>query len=325
MPPDSTDRETARVDALHRYDILDSPPEESFDRIVRLAQIAVGTPTVLISLVDRDRQWFKSRIGLDAEEGPRSTSFCTHAIDRDVPLIVENALEDSFFRSHPVVTGAPFVRFYAGVPLRTPDGFNVGTLCAVDYAPRAITPLHIAVLQDLARLVVDELELRRLATTDSLTGLLTRRAFAVEATREAERARRTGRPLSCIAFDIDHFKSINDRHGHAAGDRVLQSVSDLCRRNLRAIDVAGRLGGEEFAALLPESASDAAFEVAERLRAAIAALPLQESGETVAVTASFGVATLRPDETSVEAALNRADAAAYRAKRSGRNRVERED
>jgi GAF domain-containing protein len=105
---------------------------------------------------------------------------------------VRNALEDPFFHDHPAVLGEPFVRFYAGVPLRTPDGYNIGTLCAVDYAPRDMSPLQLAVLQDLARLVVDELELRRLATTDSLTGMLTRRAFAAEAAREVARARHHG-------------------------------------------------------------------------------------------------------------------------------------
>lgn len=325
MPANDPDRETARLDALQRYDVLDTAPEESFDRITRLAQIAVGTPTVLISLVDRDRQWFKSRIGMDAEGGPRDTSFCTHAIARNVPLVVRNALEDPFFHDHPAVRGEPFVRFYAGVPLSTPDGFNIGTLCAVDYSPREIAPLQLAVLQDLARLVVDELELRRLATTDSLTGLLTRRAFAAEAAREIARAQRSGSPLACVAFDIDHFKSINDRHGHAAGDRVLKAVAGLCRTSLRAIDVAGRLGGEEFAILLPEADADAAAEVAERLRRALEATPLTEGEETIRVTASFGSAVVRAGEDSVEPMMERADAAAYEAKRGGRNRVVRSD
>ena len=319
--PNQTPPEAARVDALHRYDVLDSAPEESFDRITRLAQIAVQTPTVLISLVDRDRQWFKSRIGLDATEGPRCTSFCTHAIDRDTPLVVRNALEDPFFHDHPAVLGEPFVRFYAGVPLRTPDGYNIGTLCAVDYAPRDMSPLQLAVLQDLARLVVDELELRRLATTDSLTGMLTRRAFAAEAAREVARARRTGGSMACIAFDIDHFKSINDRFGHAAGDRVLQTVARVCRENLRAVDVAGRLGGEEFAILLPEADVAQAVVVAERLRLALAEAAVPDGEAVIRLTASFGVAGLTPDETTADAALLRADAAAYDAKRGGRNRT----
>ncbi|WP_374449131.1 GGDEF domain-containing protein [Stella sp.] len=315
------DAEAARLDALHRYDVLDSGPEESFDRITRLAQLAVGTPTVLISLIDRDRQWFKSRIGLDAAEGPRATSFCSHAIEQDTALIVADALAHPTFHDHPAVLGDPHVRFYAGVPLRTPDGFNIGTLCAVDYAPRELAPQQLAVLHDLARLVVDELELRRLATTDSLTGLLTRRAFAAEAAREVARASRTGRPLACIAFDIDHFKSINDRHGHAAGDRVLQAVAAVCRRHLRAVDVAGRLGGEEFAILLPEADRAAAGEVAERLRAALEAAELAQGEGAIRVTASFGVGALRPDERSADPVLERADAAAYAAKREGRNRV----
>lgn len=301
--------------------MLDSAPEESFDRITRLAQIAVQTPMVLISLVDRDRQWFKSRIGQDATEGPRSTSFCTHAIQRDTPLVVRDALADPKFHDHPAVLGEPFVRFYAGVPLHTPGGYNIGTLCAVDFAPRDISPIQLAVLQDLARLVVDELELRRLATTDSLTGAMTRRAFAADAAREVARARRSGGPLACIVFDIDHFKSINDRFGHAAGDRVLQAVTRVCRENLRAVDLLGRMGGEEFAIALPEAPLAEAVGVAERLRLAVADTGVADGAGEIRMTASFGVSELAPGDETFADTVRRADDAAYEAKRGGRNRT----
>ena len=154
MMIDSNDpNEAQRLAALHRYGVLDTPAEEAFDRITRLAQSALQVPIVLVSLIDENRQWFKSKQGLDTPETARDISFCTHA------------LEDPRFRTNPLVTGAPNIRFYVGVPLRTPDGHNIGTLCAIDRKPRELTDDHIHILRDLASLVMDELELRRLAAT----------------------------------------------------------------------------------------------------------------------------------------------------------------
>ncbi|NNE84378.1 MAG: GAF domain-containing protein [Alphaproteobacteria bacterium] len=163
-PNDPNDpNEVERLAALHRYGVLDTPAEEAFDRITRLAQSALRVPIVLVSLIDENRQWFKSKQGLDTPETARDISFCTHAIQQNEPLIITDALEDSRFRSNPLVTGAPNIRFYVGVPLRTPDGHNIGTLCAIDQKPRELTDDHIHILRDLASLVMDELELRRLA------------------------------------------------------------------------------------------------------------------------------------------------------------------
>jgi len=154
------ENESDRLEALKRYSILDTDPEEAFDRITRIAAAYLGVPTVLISLLDETRQWFKSRHGLDAEETPRDLAFCAHTIMRDEPMIVPDALLDARFRENPLVTGAPHVRFYAGAPLHTHDGFNLGTLCAIDSIPKTLTDEQICVLADLANLVVDELELR---------------------------------------------------------------------------------------------------------------------------------------------------------------------
>jgi GAF domain-containing protein len=118
--------EALRLAALYRYDVLDTPPEEAFDRITRLARMVLQLPIVLVSLIDRERQWFKSRQGLAATETPRSMSFCTHAIQRDVPMIVQDACADPRFQDNPLVVGDPGIRFYLGVPLRTPDGHNSG-------------------------------------------------------------------------------------------------------------------------------------------------------------------------------------------------------
>lgn len=315
------DREAGRLAALQQYDILDTPPEESFDRITRLAKSALQMPIVLVSLIDADRQWFKSRQGLEVTETPRDISFCTHAIEQDEPYIIRDALRDARFRENLLVTGKPNIRFYAGVPLKTPDGYNIGTLCALDTKSRDLSDLEVDLIRDLARLVVNELELRRIAATDSLTGAQTRRSFHLAVEREIDRARRYERSVSCIAFDIDRFKSINDTHGHAAGDAVLQSLAALCQSRLRSVDLFGRLGGEEFAIVLPESDRLGAMEVAERLRQDIANTPISDGDDLIGVTASFGVSVFSGQDETPQNLLRRADAALYEAKRTGRNRT----
>jgi len=186
---------------------------------------------------------------------------------------------------------------------------------------------HAARLQekrDMLQAVVVErtAELTRQATTDSLTGIANRRHFMERGSDEIERARRYHLPLTLLLLDIDHFKQINDRFGHPAGDRLLQVVARACQSNARNVDLSGRLGGEEFALLMPETSAIAARLAAERLRRAIAAIPPELSGVPHQVTASFGIAALNAHDTSIDGLVARADAALYRAKNSGRNRVE---
>ena len=317
--PISCDEE-ARLTALESYNILDTAPEQSFDRITRLVQITLQVPTVLISLVDRDRQWFKSRQGYDATETIKSVSFCKHAIEQDEPFIVPNALEHPLFCNNPLVVGPDHIRFYIGIPLKMRGGFKIGTLCAIDRKPRHISKDQIEAMRDLAGMVVDEIELRQIAATDSLTGALTRRGFEVEMTREFSRSHRSDHELSLVAVDIDHFKSVNDRYGHAAGDVVLQSIVAQIRQELRSSDYVARLGGEEFVIALPETGIGGAQSVAERIRGKIADVLVHTHGHAIRVTASMGIASCESaDETWTET-LERADAALYEAKRSGRNK-----
>lgn len=165
-------------------------------------------------------------------------------------------------------------------------------------------------------------ELERLATTDELTGLYGRRHFMSLAERELARLRRTGAPLVVLMLDLDRFKRVNDTHGHAVGDLVLRELGAVLRDALRELDIAGRLGGEEFAVLLPDTTIDQGLEVAERLRAAMAQrrVAVSETAVEIACTVSIGVASNRPNEP-LDALLNRADQAMYAAKRAGRDRV----
>ena len=146
-----------RLDALRELLILDTPPEERFDRIVQFAAEEFDMPMVLISLVDESRQWFKARVGIDACQTDRETSFCGHAIHRPELFIIEDALQDTRFFDNPFVTGEPEVRFYAGAPLQLPGGEIVGTLCLIDSRPRRLDDLDKAIFSSLRELVVGEL------------------------------------------------------------------------------------------------------------------------------------------------------------------------
>lgn len=150
--------EEERLDAVHRLGLLDTEAEERFDRHTRIAAAALDAPIALVTLVDRDRQWFKSHLGFDFSETPRDIGFCSHAILEDEPLVVTDALHDDRFAENPAVVGDPRVRFYAGVPLRLSDGARVGALCIVDHKPRQLSPAQLRMLQDIARLVEEELE-----------------------------------------------------------------------------------------------------------------------------------------------------------------------
>ncbi|MCY0146281.1 diguanylate cyclase [Hoeflea sp. G2-23] len=448
------DRETERLAKLQKYTILDSLPEAAYDRITRLASHMLKVPIALVTLVDSDRQWFKSKVGIDVQETPRDISMCAHTICRPDVFVVEDTTLDERFRDNPMVIGEPGVRFYAGAPLNASDGLILGTLCVADRVPRTLSEMEKSLLVDLAAIIADALETRLLleraekaenrlsdameclpsgfvlfdkedrlvlcnsryreiysrsadvikpgalfedmvrtgvergqypqaagkedawiashvqvhqnpgepteqylpddryiqvhnrrtgegglvgfridisekkrqeqalalmAWTDGLTGALNRRRFFELATIEIGRARREEAPMSLLLLDADHFKKINDRDGHAAGDRVLEGLVARWEAELRPHDMIGRVGGEEFCVLLPGMGEAEALRAAERLRAAIADLPFAVEGQLIRVTVSAGIATLNADDT-LETLMKRADMGLYEAKEAGRNR-----
>lgn len=152
--------EAERIQKLLDYRVLDTSPETAYDDITRLAAYICGTPTSLVSLVDISRQWFKSSVGLDAVETPRDLAFCAHAILRPEALVIPDAQADERFANNPLVTGAPYIRFYAGAPLITSEGYGMGTLCVIDYVSKQLTVEQIQSLEALARQVVSQLEMR---------------------------------------------------------------------------------------------------------------------------------------------------------------------
>lgn len=177
-------------------------------------------------------------------------------------------------------------------------------------------------ITDITESERQQAELTRLATTDPLTGIANRRSFFTHAQREVERARRYGPPLAVLVLDLDYFKRINDTYGHAVGDVVLQSVARHASSQLRITDIIARTGGEEFGALLPETPAEEAKLAADRLRRSIAALEIETTAGRLSITASLGISSFYPSEDRIDPALARADEALYRAKQSGRNRVE---
>ncbi|HJR57143.1 MAG TPA: sensor domain-containing diguanylate cyclase [Rhizomicrobium sp.] len=314
--------EALRLDALEAQKITDTPQDESFDRIVRLACAALEAPVGAISFLEADRQWLKAKQNLPMSEISRRDSFCTHTVGQDDVMVVEDATQDPRFANNPLVTCEGGVRFYAGAPLTTREGFNVGSLCVADHIPRKISARDRGLLKDFAAIVASELELRRSAGTDMLTGLSNRRLFDDIALHEVARARRQEEPLTVALIDADRFKSINDTFGHPAGDAVLRGLAPVIRKALRAEDQIARYGGEEIAILLPNTNLEHAGIVLDRVRRDIMAMIVPELAGRWVVTASIGAAELQPDDTGIADMLARADAALHRAKEAGRNRLE---
>ncbi|HEV7253397.1 MAG TPA: sensor domain-containing diguanylate cyclase [Mesorhizobium sp.] len=311
--------EQERLAALEALDLLDTPREEGFDRISRLITNIFGVPIALVSLMDGHRQWHKACVGLSSDSSERQHTFCRVPTANGKPLVVHDARLDPRFAANPHVTAESGIRFYAGVPLQTPDGLNIGTLCAVDTKPRDFSERELQILTDLAQVTMSEIQLRRRADFDPLTRMLSRLAFKEQAKRAISLAARHGHPLSCVVIDIDHFKAANDTHGHAAGDKVLQAVASACRSQLRATDLLGRIGGDEFAVLLPHTDLSAASDVAEKLCRTIQRSRTDLGKVVLQVTASAGAAVLDEQAADLESLLANADQALYRAKAGGRD------
>jgi len=266
LVPGKPANETARVQALHGLELLDSAPEERFDRLTRLAKRLFNVPIALVTLVDSNRQWFKSCVGLDVSETSRDVSFCGHAILNDGLLLVPDAREDVRFHDNPLVTGAPNIRFYAGYPLTVPNGNKMGTLCLIDTKPRDLDEEERALLRDLAEMAEQELAAVQIASMDELTLLSNRRGFKQLAQHALDACARLERPATLLFFDLNDFKQINDLYGHAEGDSALKTFADVLRIAFRESDVVGRLGGDEFVALLTGSSHVETTAIMARLK-----------------------------------------------------------
>lgn len=348
--------ERARQAALDEHDILDTAPEAAFDDLVELARMVCDAPVAAVSLVDGDRQWFKAEYGLAFSEMPRSASICSLAIEAPDDVFVAHDVLNALGLSHQVRDAeGRALRFYAAAPLRTSDGFALGTLCVLDHEPRELSAAQRSSLLALARQAQHVLELRRVAhlqrmqlqqrardcasledecadlqrrhddlslkvDRDPLTGLLNRGALDRLRARPDAMQRLNAATYTLMLVDIDRFKQINDQHGHLLGDRALRAVAQAISGCIRESDIAVRYGGDEFLVVLPSTPTDRAFEVADRIRVACGELPLPFT-----LGVSIGLASGDPQRDQPEQVFERADQSLYRAKSQGRNCVVADD
>ena len=291
-PPD----ETARLDALRSLQTLDTMAEERFDRITRMAKRLFEVPIAVVSLVDEDRVWFKSCIGLATQEMPRGVSFCGHAILGDGIFTIEDTTLDARFADNPVVTGEPYIRFYAGCPLMLADGSKLGTLCILDTQPRTLSEDDLSALRDLAAVVESELSAVHMATVDELTDISNRRGFHLAAKEMLRIGVRQRMPTSLIFLDLNNFKQVNDAFGHQEGDRALVRFSACAKRMLRHSDLVARIGGDEFVILLNNTDYRQAQVVVDKLRQTLLDVQDREGDPAYETSFSCGIVEYDPQK-----------------------------
>lgn len=319
--------EADRLRALRQWDVVQEDQDQVLESICRLLGRLLDLPIALVSVVEETRQVFLAEIGIDRRETPRDWAFCAYTINEPGLLVVEDATRDPRFVDNPLVTGPPGIRFYVGAPLRTREGDVLGALCAIGTEPRQVSEQERLILTELARLVVTVLEARRemrlartLALSDPLTGLANRAGITLEVSRAIAIAQRYAIPFTLVLLDCDHFKPINDRFGHAAGDAALCLVARVLAGAIRQVDVAARLGGDEFAVMMFGCDSATAETAARRLTCE---LDRAMAAEDLPITFSLGVASFAAAPEGVESALAFADRLMYQAKNAGRNRMVR--
>jgi diguanylate cyclase (GGDEF)-like protein len=311
IPPD----EETRLKTLRSLNILDTSPEERFDRLTRMAKRMFGVPIALVSLVDENRQWFKSCIGLPVSETPRDISFCGHAILGDEIFIIPDATKDERFADNPLVLNEPHIRFYAGCPLRHLDGSKLGTLCIIDQKPRDLDKDELEALKDLASTAERELAAVQLATLDELTNINNRRGFIMLAQHSLNLCARQDIPASLVFLDLNQFKPINDQFGHAEGDQALQTFAKQMKIACRDSDLYARLGGDEFAVLLTNVSRESAEEVMTRFQEALDQYN-QESKRGYEISFSYGIVEFDRDKhQTIEELLNAGDLQMYENKK----------
>ena len=313
IKPDMPIDEAKRLATLKSLDILDTKAEERFDRITRMAKRMFHVPIALISLVDSERQWFKSCIGVSVSETSRDISFCGHTILGDDVLVVNNALDDPRFFDNPLVLEPPYIRFYAGCPLVV-NGYKIGTLCIVDPEIRFFDKDDVEALKDLASTVEFELSAVELATMDDLTGIANRRGFLILAQNNLHLSLRTKVPVSLVYMDLDYFKRINDSLGHAEGDSVLINFANLLKGFFRRSDTLGRLGGDEFVITFNNTTKDQAEMNMLRFNLALKKHN-QKMNRNYNVSFSYGIVEFNPiKHTSINELLSDADDFMYQLK-----------
>ena len=339
-PPPKFEEQKSEI--LQRYQILCEDQSVGALCLADTVAMALRTPFVIAALNRRYRSWYHCEHGFAAYPAADVQSYFARMHLSQSRFDVADMGEESFFLSHTSGLNLPDMKALAGVPLMDPNGKRFGTLCIADREARQFTETELNLLasfgqlvsndicvrsaaryavRDLVELEQEKCDLFELATIDPLTKALNRRAFMRFTERELNRFKRDNTRLSALMLDIAHFKSVNDVHGHAVGDRVLTKMVSVAAGVLRQEDLIGRLGGEEFAIVLVDSDVIAAAKVADRIREAIKQVKFPSESGPFNVTVSIGVSEPFFAEHSINDVLERADGALYEAKRTGRDRV----
>lgn len=300
--------EVSRIDALESLEILDTLPEEKFDRITRLCCRVFDVPIALVSLVDSDRQWFKSCQGLDMRETSRDISFCGHAILGSEVFVIPDTAKDARFSDNPLVTHDPHFRFYAGYPLQSLNGSNLGTLCIIGREPKEFTQKDIDALSDLGYIIEQEIISMQLAMMDELTKISNRRGIMSLMPHYLNFCKRQNTTASLIYIDLDNFKFINDRFGHAEGDHALSAFTEQMSNTFRQTDLLARFGGDEFIALFSDTEKNTAIDIMNKFSDALSHYS-QQTNRGYELAFSYGVVQFDPEKhDGAEALINAGDA-----------------
>ncbi|MDT8427550.1 MAG: sensor domain-containing diguanylate cyclase [Pseudomonadales bacterium] len=297
-----------------------------FQRIVRLLASLLDVPIAVFSILGNDRQYIRTAQGLDIQDASSDMSLCESALLADDILMLGDVSEHPDFNQNTLLNGLSGIRFYAGIPVHGPGGQRIGILYGVDTRARKPDETLSSNLQDLRALLENEILLCSLVNEDHLTGLLNRRCFEQSIDQEWRRSARSLQPLALLYIDIDHFKAYNDTYGHLAGDECLQVLASIMKNACkRSADKVFRIGGEEFAILLPNTSQRDAVRLAQRLQSAVRQQEIpHESAPAGFISLSIGICALEATsggQAELEAFINSCDKALYAAKERGRNTV----
>ena len=310
MTKDRKRDEESRLADLQSLGILDTPTEERFDRLTRLARRTFNVPFATVSLIDGDREWFKSSQGMDVREMPRAGSFSAEAIWHDDITVVQDASLDPRFAQIARDTG---IKFYAGYPIRSHRGYTIGSLTIADTTPRKFSNDDKLCLKDLGELIEEEVTVQSIANIDDLTNLFNRRGFIGVGEHVIAICKRMRRPATMMFFDLDGFKAVNDNFGHAEGDKVLKNIGTLMQSVFRNSDVVARMGGDEFCVLLTGTDTD---HVERPLSNLTESIEMQNQHTPYDIGYSVGVVEFDKRHQSLSRLMEEADHLMYEQKKT---------